>query len=179
MTKRVAPGAVAALDALGSVLTPRSAALACGPLEHGLAFYEARARGAAGDDVRPRNEAGLSAFAEGLRGRLSRPVIDPGLLRVDGWNPDAYDAFFLEVIRRFVGQAWFVDGWEYSDGATKEFILCTELGLERLDERGAGLEVPSASRLLDAAIDHLAWLGVDHARLRSRRVTLAALDDAR
>jgi hypothetical protein len=100
-------------------------------------------------------------------------------MRVDGWDGRAYDDFFLEVIRRFVGQAWFIDGWEYSHGATKEYILCTELGLERIDEGGDVLPPRAAAVHVAAAVDHLSGLGVDHAKLRSRLILMDRLVERR
>jgi hypothetical protein len=175
VTRPRRPEATAALDALASVLVPHGAAFASGPLEHGLLFYEARACGTPAETVRQRNQTRLTQFARSVRSRIALPVIDPGLLHVGGWDPAAYDDFFLEVIRRFVCQAWFVDAWEYSHGATKEYVLCTQLGLEVLDERGATLTPRTAVALLSAAIELVAGFELDPARLRSRLEVLQAL----
>jgi len=168
MTILTDPFAIAGLQTFASVLDPQSAIYVCGPLDHGLLWYEARARGEAGESVRAINQARLTALAERLRAQRATPVIDPGLLRVDAWTGREYGDFFLEVIRRFVHEAWFIDGWEYSHGATKEYLLCRELSLPTFDEAGRDLAPGEAEGLLRAAANRAAELGVDAAKLLSR-----------
>jgi hypothetical protein len=169
--------AQSALDALASVLAPSSAAYVCGPLDHGRLFYEAQASGGNAASVREQNQARLTAFVVRLRGASPSPVIDPGLLRIDGWDGRAYGEFFIEVIRRFVSEAWFIDGWEYSHGATKEFAFCVEHGIDRRDERGDSISAVAGAALIAAAADHIETLGVDGSKLRSRLDLLAELGD--
>src|SRR5262245_52447077 len=100
------------LTLLDSVLTPKSAIYAAGPLDTGLTYYEALARGAVDASIRANNEAALTAFVGRLRERhYPVPVIDPGPLRVDGWSPKQIGDFFLQTISRYAREAWFIDGW--------------------------------------------------------------------
>lgn len=174
MTDLTDPIAIAALQTFASVLEPQSTIYVCGPLDHGRLWYEARSRGESGESVRAINEASLTALAERLRAQRATPVIDPGLLRVDAWTGREYGDFFLEVIRRFVREAWFIDGWEYSHGATKEYLLCRELLLPTFDEEGRELEPDEAEVLLRAAASRAAELGVDAEKLLSRIDALRA-----
>lgn len=167
--------AKAALDALEAVLVPAGAAYVCGPLDHGVRYYEALARGETGAGVREANQAELTAFVKKLRREQIKPVIDPGLLRIEGWEPRDYGEFFLEIIRRYVGEAWFVDGWAYSHGATKEFLLCLELGLPRHDAEGAPLSAETGAAVIARAADHIAELGADDGKLRERLDQLRAV----
>ncbi|MGN6202520.1 MAG: hypothetical protein ACTHNY_08965 [Solirubrobacterales bacterium] len=166
--------AKAALDVLEAVLAPAGAVYVCGPLDHGVRYYEARARGESGDGVREPNQAELTAFVEKLRREQSKPVIDPGLLRVEGWDPRAYGEFFLEIIRRYVGEAWFIDGWAYSHGATKEFLLCLELNLKCFDAKGSLLSADRGAAAITRAADHIAELGANDSKLRERLNQLQA-----
>jgi hypothetical protein len=163
-----------ALDALEAVLVPAGAAYVCGPLDHGVRYYEALSRGESGNGVREANQAELTAFVEKLRLEQSKPVIDPGLLRVEGWDPRTYGEFFLEIIRRYVGEAWFIDGWAYSHGATKEFLLCLELDLDCHDAEGRSLSADKGVAAITRAADHVAGLGADDSKLRERLVQLQA-----
>lgn len=166
--------AKAALDALEAVLVPSSAAYVCGPLDHGVRYYEALARDESATGVRESNQAELTAFVNKLRAEQPRPVIDPGLLRVEGWDPRGYGEFFLEIIRRYVAETWFVDGWAYSHGATKEFLLSLELGLPCHDAEGAPLSVEAGAAAISRAADHVAELGADDRKLRERLGQLRA-----
>ena len=179
MTSLETTEAKAALDALASVLPPAGAIYVCGPLDHGRLYYEAKARSEDGAQVRSANQAALTAFAERLRSVQSKPVVDPGILRVEGWNGRSYGEFFLEVIRRFVCEAWFIDGWVYSHGATKEFLLCQELGIPTRDADGELLSVEVARSTISDAADHLVRLGVDDGKLRERLASLALVSSSR
>src|SRR5258707_472701 len=108
---------------LDSVLAKRSAIYVAGPLDTGRIYYEALARGYGNEDVRLRNQEALTSFAIRLRMRFNPvPVIDPGPLRVSEWSAHEIGQFFLETIKRYAKEAWFIDGWEYSSGATKEYL---------------------------------------------------------
>ncbi|MGO9976060.1 MAG: hypothetical protein ACLP01_25310 [Solirubrobacteraceae bacterium] len=177
MTVLTDPIAIAALQTFASVLEPQSAIYVCGPLDHGRLWYEAKARGDSGDSVRAINQARLTALAKRLRAQGATPVIDPGLLRVDAWTGREYGDFFLKVIRSFAREAWFIDGWEYSHGATKEYLLCRELSRPTFDEAGQALEPAEAETLLRDAAGRAAELQVDAEKLRSRIDALRALSN--
>jgi hypothetical protein len=108
------------LDAIGSVVPRRGGAYVAGPLATGRKYYELLASGqeSAASDVREHNESKMKAYVVSLRERLSYPVIDPGLLKVEEWTSREIGEFYIEVIDLFAKEMWFMDGWQYSRGAT-------------------------------------------------------------
>jgi hypothetical protein len=162
------------LQMLRSVLPASSAIYVAGPLETGRSFYES---GGEIDQaaIRRANHERMQAFVASLRARQDAPVIDPGLLRVADWPNPVYGRFFFAVICEFVKEARFLDGWEYSRGATGEFVLCVTRGIRCSAEAGGELRVETARSLISAAADRIECLGHDPARFRAR---LEALDAA-
>jgi hypothetical protein len=164
------------LTLLGSILTPRSAIYVAGPLDTGRSYYEALARNAVDGSIRTANEAALTAFVARLRERNHPvPVIDPGPLRVDGWSARDVGEFFLETISRYAKEAWFIDGWEFSSGATKEFLHCISIGIPCFAENGDQLDTDRAITLLSAAIDVITLLGLSAPKLTERLTAIRLL----
>ena len=161
------------LQVLASVLEPRAAIYVAGPLETGREFYERRAPSAS--SVRRRNQERMSAFVATLRRQTAAPVIDPGLLRVPNWPSAFYGRFFLAVIDEFAREAWFLDGWEYSRGATSEFVHCASRQIPCRDERGGPLECSHAYALIKRSARCIASLGHDASRFEARLESLDAL----
>ena len=160
---------------LDSVLEPRSCAYVAGPLESGKTYYE---RVAAGDElltIRAENESRLSEFAQGLRKRLAYPVFDPGLLKIPRWSGPDYGNFFMEVIRRYARACWFLDGWEFSTGATKEFLLCCTIKVPCWTETEDALDVGRGIQLITRAADCVRELNLTDQKLRSRLAELERL----
>jgi hypothetical protein len=157
------------LALLDSVLTPGSAIYAAGPLDTGRSYYEALARGTADVSVRAANEAALTSFVARLRVQHHpSPVIDPGPLRVEGWSPREVGQFFLETISRYTKEAWFIDGWEYSSGATKEYLHCASFSIPCFAADGRRLEPAHAVALLSSALDEIRRLAVPAPKLTER-----------
>ena len=157
--------------AFDSALGPSSAIYAAGPLDTGLAYYEALGRNEAGDTVRALNQQRLTGFVSELRKRFHPiSVIDPGLLRVPSWAPRETGQFFLDVISRYAREARFIDGWEYSSGATKEFLHCIGLGIPCFSANGDPLSIVEAISLLSSAIQNITDLGLDVPKLRERLI---------
>jgi hypothetical protein len=159
---------------IDSILPIRSAVYAAGPLESGRLIYETQPRFA--EDVlsiRSENQARLSMFVEQLRRELPYPVIDPGLLRIEGWEGRDYGEFFIEVIHRYVREAWFLDDWEFSSGASKEFIVCQTVGIPCYNHIGELIDRTEGQRLITKAAEFVEQLGGDSSKLRSR---IAALE---
>ena len=147
---------------LDSVLDHRAAAYASGPLQTGRLYYEARAgRLPAGFDVRKFNGTRLSRFARQLRDKLPYPVIDPGLLVVDSWTGGDYLDLYLEILGRYAKEIWFIDGWQYSSGATAEYRAALEAGMPCLDSSGERLSPNRAEALISGAVDHIGSLGLE------------------
>jgi hypothetical protein len=160
---------------LDSVLQPQSCAYVAGPLDSGRTYYERLASGAP-PVVRAENESRLSAFTARLREHRTYPVIDPGLLKVAGWSGKEYSVFFLEMIRRYARECWFVDGWEFSTGATKEFVFCCTIQTPCLTESGERLIAPEGLRLIHEAANFVRGLGLDDAKLLSRASDLSRIE---
>jgi hypothetical protein len=163
---------------LDSVLEPKSCAYVAGPLDSGKAYYERVASGDHTPAVRAENESRLNAFVLNLRQRLKYPVFDSGLLKVSGWSGRDYSTFFLEVIRRYAKECWFMNGWEYSTGATKEFVFCCTIQTPCLVESGERLIARDGVRLIHEAADFVRGLGLNDTKLRWRAEDLNRLEGA-
>jgi hypothetical protein len=163
---------------LDSVLGPKSCAYAAGPLDSGRTYYERMASGDHCPTVRAENQSRLNGFALNLRKRLGYPVFDSGLLKVPNWSGRDYGAFFLEVIRRYAKECWLIDGWEYSVGATKEFVFCCTIEVPCLAESGQRLFPIEGMRLIREAADFVRALGLNDAKLRSRAEALCRIEGA-
>src|ERR1035437_2158966 len=164
---------------LDSVLGPKSCAYAAGPLDSGRAYYERMAAGDHDPTVRAENEIRLDGFVLHLRRRLEYPVFDSGLLKIPDWSGREYGTFFLEVIRRYAKECWFMNGWEFSIGATKEFVFCCTIQTPCLTESGERLMQQEGLRLIRDAADFVRGLGLDDAKLRSRAEGLNRIEGDR
>jgi hypothetical protein len=147
----------------------------CGALETGQAYYEQLSAGRKPNQTKLRaaNQARLTEFAEMLRTRVSEPVIDPGVLRVDGWPNSMYGALFLRVIELYARETWFTDGWQYSHGATSEYLYCLRGGISCKDASGKPLPPTLAGQLIANAVQTVNDLGLDASKLASRLEALS------
>lgn len=162
-------------DAFASVITPKQAVYVAGPLASGPIFYNLQAPSDVfSEDVRGENEKRLRAFVAELRGKLRFPVIDPSIIRVSEWSDFELGIFFTEVIERFVGEVWYLDGWEFSRGATKEFQFCVARGVMCKNQLGEVLLPEDGMRLISGAAEKIRSLGLDDSRFRSRLTGIAA-----
>ncbi|MFJ5972827.1 hypothetical protein [Streptomyces sp. NPDC093060] len=142
------------LRALSTVLPPHTALMVVGPLTSSKAIHAA-SDPAERDRLQCDNEKAITQLADRLREEQGRPVVNPSVLVVDGWSLDDYRRFFLDVLARFVRCAYFIRGWEYSQGVTAEFLLCREVGVECRDDNGDVIADGDAIALLQAANRHL------------------------
>lgn len=152
---------------LDSVLAPKSVAYVAGPLDSGLLFYESLFKNQPNTNIRIVNQERLTGFANKLRKKLPYPVIDPGPLRVSAWTGHDYASFFLEVVESYAKEVWFIDGWEYSNGATKEFQYCNIKGIICYDQTGTIISKENGIQLILRAISYIEELGHDASKLRS------------
>lgn len=159
-----------------SVLSPGSAIYAAGPLETGLIYYEAAARGRVDRaEIRKVNQANLSEFVAELRAASDAAVIDPGILQIEGWPNELYGRFFIAVIERFAREARFLDGWQFSRGATSELIFCLENDIPCRSRGGKEISPEIATESIEAAVQHLDALGQDSSRFQARLSSLHSL----
>ncbi len=129
-------------EATGRLLEPNSAAYKASYLEN----------------VRTPNEADACVVASGLNTtsekiRLVNPVDFPEPF---GWDQATFHTFWTEVIRRYVHQVVFVDGWEFSVGCCREFAAAIGNKVPCLDQRGLPLTPVVGRRLLARARKRLA-----------------------
>lgn len=95
------------------------------------------------------------AKAARLRGEMSGSVIEPFSLSVDDWSQNEYRAFWRLVIERLCDRVLFLDDWQYSNGASFEFLVATNSGKLTLDERGQELSRAEGTQKIREAITDL------------------------
>jgi hypothetical protein len=69
-----------------------------------------------------------------------------------------------------------MNGWEYSIGATKEFVFCCTIQTPCLAESGERLILQEGLRLIREAADFVCGLGLNDAKLRSRAEDLNRIE---
>lgn len=152
-----------------SLIHKNSAIYVAGPLESGKEYYELTASGNyTQGQIRPKNQVKLTNFAISLRQKLNQPVIDPGILKIPGWEGRDYGTFFIKVIENYAKEVWFMDEWEFSGGATKEFQFCVINGIRCCNERGDALTSEIGRIMIKNAISYVEELNLDSSRLKSR-----------
>lgn len=158
------------LEAIGSVVPPHEAAYVAGPLATGQRYYELLASGdsEAASRVRQENEVAMGRFVSTLRTKLSYPVIDSGVMKIENWAAREIGELYLKIISSFAKEIWFMDGWEYSRGATKEFQFGVANGVSTLNSSGKTLSAEQGCRLIKAAAARLMALGIDATRFVDR-----------
>lgn len=160
--------------AMQSVAAPRSCCYLAGP----LTTSEARLMGRTDlscAEIESRNRARMQEIAGHLRQHLTYPVIDSSILQVPGWTGSDYGRFFLRVIEELCLEIRFINGWEYSVGATKEFVRAQELRIPCFDENGAELTVDAGIRLIEIAVRTMESVGIDNSRYVGRMLSLREL----
>jgi hypothetical protein len=158
------------LDAIGSVVPQRGGAYVAGPLATGKRYYELLASGQEdlASEIRTENEKKMKAFVASLRSRLPYPVIDPGLIKIGDWTSTEIGNFYIKVIEHFVKEIWFMDEWEYSRGATKEYQFAVANRINCLDATGNVISPEKGSNMVSEVVIHLTKLGLDSSRFADR-----------
>jgi hypothetical protein len=158
------------LTAIASVVPPHGGAYVGGPLATGKEYYELLASGdeLAASRIREGNERKMRLFVQSLRAKLRHPVIDPGLLKIERWTSREIGDFYIKVIEEFAAEVWFMEGWEYSRGATREFIFAVSRRIRCLDSSGVEISAKHGSRLIAKVVDHLREMGLDASRFVER-----------
>jgi hypothetical protein len=164
------------LDALRSVVDGKSATYVAGPLATGRLYYDELVAGTlSAENVRRSNESAMREFVRTLRARAARPVIDSGVLRVSHWSPGEHGAFFLRVVAELCRDAVFMDGWEFSSGATKEFVFAQEQGIRCLDSAEKAISREQGHQFIQAAMQTVRQAGGDPHVFERRLAALATL----
>lgn len=127
----------ALLNILGSVIVGRAAVYVSAPITSGrrLALWVG-SRNVEFDPSHPENQAEFQrevlepncAHAQdvvsSLRKKFPNVVIDPTALKdIDGWTQDDYRHLWAKVIEQYATTVVFVDGWQYSNGCSYEFLI--------------------------------------------------------
>lgn len=120
------------------------------------------------------------AFAHELRQRFGRTtlVVSPGPLVVPEWSQAQYLRLWEALIRTRISQAYFDDGWQYSNGCTFEFSVAWATGVPTLTAAGEPLGLEHATSLVLKAIDELQELGLTPAGLEANFMRMKAAGDS-
>ena len=97
-------------------------------------------------------------FIEELRS-LGDVVIEPTSFDVPHWTQNDYRHLWGQVIKRYVGRVFFVDGWEYSSGCAYEFWVAVGSGIVTLSTRGEPISPAEGARLMRAAVREIQAIG--------------------
>jgi hypothetical protein len=102
------------------------------------------------------NRADAACFAQELRARTHREVIDPGAVDdLEGWTQNDYRVCWGRVIQEYAKTVVFRDGWQYSNGCAYEFAVAHEAGLEVVTDDWSPLSSADGRALLVAATEDL------------------------
>jgi len=159
------------LTSFDCVVFDREAVYASSEFTTGKRFYElCRAlkvfsvedlKTALGGEQRYRKELLLAnkeegvAFARKIRGWGIPLVISPNPLIVHGWTQENYLGLWVKVITEKCHAVYFNEGWEFSNGCTKEYLATFRHGLPAYDSNGHDLPVDEARRLIRNAVECL------------------------
>jgi hypothetical protein len=167
------------LAAIGSVANPRSCRYVAGPLTTGPEYYEQLAAGDLdADAIRMAGEQRIRELVERLRRQSAMPVVDPGLLRVSDWSNKVYGDFFLRVLERFGAEVWLAENWEFSTGATKEYLFAVERAIPCFDALGRPVLPGQATQLIGQAAERVRRLGIQTDLFDRRLSALAGIRSA-
>lgn len=165
------------LDAMGSLVDDPVCRYVAGPLATGREYYDLVGRDEFdGEELRQKNAGEMRRFVRRLRAaHPTVPVIDSGVLRVPMWTGSQHGEFFLEVIERMCTEVVFMDGWEFSLGATREFVFAQRICRRCVDQSTKDeLSADYGAALIRSAVHTVEKLGHKGERLRSR---IASLDE--
>jgi hypothetical protein len=110
-------------------------------------------------------------FTDALRRRGLTNVINPGPLHARGFEQEHYHYLWEYVIVKKIREAYFNEGWEYSNGCTLEYAICRRKGIPTLDHRGRQLSLDDAKALVLSAVSGLKARGIE-APMLERNLTL-------
>jgi len=95
-----------------------------------------------------------------LRKQFTDVVIDPTALKdIEGWIQDDYRYLWGRVIEQYANTVVFIDGWQYSNGCSYEFLVahrCVDGKRRRvLNEQLEPLTIEMGISLIESAIAEL------------------------
>lgn len=163
------------LSCLGCAILPHSAVYVAVPITGGQVFihwYSSCGRNLlpAGSSYREGlkqcvvipNISVASHKVEMLRSLYpTRPLINPAVLDVAGWKQPDYQAFWVEVLEKFVGHLVFLNGWHLSQGCVLEYTTAVRLGLSVATEDGSPLELTYGLQMIQEGMHQYKQIGID------------------
>jgi len=80
-------------------------------------------------------------------------VIDPSAIPpIPHWRQEHWRSFWEEAIRRYVTTAYFIDGWQFSNGCVHEFFTALDKGIPVYDESEDALDIEQGIELIEDAV---------------------------
>lgn len=105
-------------------------------------------------EVVERNRAHAHQLAQQLRHACQETVIDPTAMKdVSGWTQDDYRDFWGRVIEKYASRVVLLDGWQYSNGCSYEFLTACRKGIPTFRENMQSINASEGARMIEAAID--------------------------
>ncbi len=120
------------------------------------------------------NRALGANFVKEIASKTKLPLINPGKIpQLPDWGEAQFMKVWLDAIEKKVSEHFFMDGWEYSNGAAEEFAkamerqhgLCEHApdnNIQVFDQAGAVISLERGLNLLVAASLDLEHRGFDH-----------------
>jgi len=127
----------ALINVLGSVVVGRSAVYVSAPITSGKRLAKwLSSRNVEFDPSHPESAAEFQRevlepncehardIISNLRKKFPNAVIDPTALKdIDGWTQNDYRYLWAKVIEQYATTVVFIDGWQYSNGCSYEFLV--------------------------------------------------------
>jgi hypothetical protein len=95
-----------------------------------------------------------------LRKQFTEVVINPTKLKdIEGWSQDDYRYLWGRVIEQYAGTVIFIDGWQYSNGCSYEFLVSQQCSKNEsrlvLNEQLEPLSPETGIALIESAISEV------------------------
>lgn len=115
-------------------------------------------------------------FTDSLRQRGLSNLVNPGPFYARGFEQEHYHYLWECVIVKKIREAYFNEGWEYSNGCTLEYAISHRKGIPALDHRGRRLSLDDATALVHRAVSELKARGIEAPMLIRNLTLIEALD---
>ena len=187
----------ALLNILGSVIAGRSGVYVSAPITSGMRLARwLRSRNVEFDPSHPESYAEFQRevlepncehaqeIIGNLRTKFPNVVIDPTALKdIDGWTQDDYRYLWGKVIEQYATTVVFIDGWQYSNGCSYEFLVSYQSAADHcplvLNENLEPLTLEAGLLLIKAAINELndAGLSTEFLKRVTEQLASTALEE--
>jgi len=183
----------ALLSVLGSVIVGRSGVYVSAPITSGMRLARwLKSRNVEYDPSHPENYAEFQRevlepncehaqeIISNLRTKFPNVVIDPTALKdIDGWTQNDYRYLWGKVIEQYATTVVFIDGWQYSNGCSYEFLVSYQSATDHcplvLNEKLEPLTLEAGLLLIKAAINELNEAGLSTEFLKRVAEQLASI----